>query len=744
MAGVSYVIPPDNRSVGTGNPAQDVNELSDMEALLAAAVAGFAGQPGNSSIPADNAANVAAVQTLVTGSYTGPGLAPSGDTTGTTDTARLQAYFNGCSPGQPAPLQPGVFWTKTPVTVPQGIIVTGALPAQQGAGGSTSDWGTVIKPVAGFSGSGFNATAVLLISETSGPAATNRTHVRNLMIDGSSGPASVDGIAIYGEVNAVGIESILCQYVTGSSFAAYNDGSGNGLDGLLLRDCLAQAGTGYGYLIGSTDLTAVNCHAQSCGSDGWSFSGYNGRLIGCRSDLNGGHGFTFTGPSGSAGGGANSGYSDNITMVACGTQLNAKNGLNVVDAYTGVSTPQPSCITCTACSFDMDGVNGGSGGGGYAGIAVSGLAVVGVSNTRVMVDNFGAAGGSPEYAIATSASASGSRVPISIRVSGSSWLSAATAIVNDAAPSVDLSVDLSVITYTGTHADHVTSPGTPAQWSGATQNFGGVFGDGSMGAVTLTGTSTYTGITLSGGNYTLTRDLYAASLTISSGVTLFPAGYRIHCRGTLTNSGTITAAGNAASGATGGAATGAGSNGGGRLGGNSSTANGSNGAAGAGSNCCGAAGAGGLGSTGTAGSAGTTTGLPGLWYKMPHAALTGVFQEFNSSFTLLGAGGGGGGGGDGTNAGGAGGGGGGLVLMFAWNIVNSGTITAAGGNGASPAAGNTGGGGGGGGGGIFAWTLAAWAAGTTSVAGGTAGTGHGSGASGSNGSSGTVANVIVQ
>ena len=41
----TYVIPPDDRNVGTGNPPVDVNELSDVEGLLAQTVAQLAGFP---------------------------------------------------------------------------------------------------------------------------------------------------------------------------------------------------------------------------------------------------------------------------------------------------------------------------------------------------------------------------------------------------------------------------------------------------------------------------------------------------------------------------------------------------------------------------------------------------------------------------------------------------------------------------------------------------------------------------
>ena len=84
----SYVIPPDNRAVGTGNPPQDVNELSDMEGLLAAVVAQWGGYPGNTTIPASNAANVTALQALLGGSRPFSVVPPpSGDTSGVTDNA---------------------------------------------------------------------------------------------------------------------------------------------------------------------------------------------------------------------------------------------------------------------------------------------------------------------------------------------------------------------------------------------------------------------------------------------------------------------------------------------------------------------------------------------------------------------------------------------------------------------------------------------------------------------------------
>lgn len=65
-----------------------------------------------------------------------------------------------------------------------------------------------------------------------------------------------------------------------------------------------------------------------------------------------------------------------------------------------------------------------------------------------------------------------------------------------------------------------------------------LYGDGSDGAVVISG------------NTTLTKDTFYTNLTINAGITLNAGGYRIYGNGTLTNNGTIS---NAASGATPGA-----------------------------------------------------------------------------------------------------------------------------------------------------------------------------------------------
>lgn len=278
------------------------------------------------------------------------------------------------------------------------------------------------------------------------------------------------------------------------------------------------------------------------------------------------------------------------------------------------------------------------------------------------------------------------------------------------------------------------------------QNYAGVFGDGTDGAVTLDGTTTFNNFSsLAGSTYTLTRDVFATSLTIQSGVTLKPAGWRIFCQGAFSNAGTVNAAGSAgtASG-TAGAATGQGALRGGIAGGAGGTAAGT---AGGLSNSAGlvAGGAGGLGPSGAAGAGGTAGSSGTSWFKLPGAIQSGVISVAGGSTSITGGPGGGGGGGDGTNKGGGGGGGGGVVAIFAWSISNTGTITVQGGAGGTPTTGNAGGGGGGSGGLILGYSLTAWTAGTQTISGGAAGLLVGTGsANGNAGGTGTALNVIVQ
>jgi hypothetical protein len=282
------------------------------------------------------------------------------------------------------------------------------------------------------------------------------------------------------------------------------------------------------------------------------------------------------------------------------------------------------------------------------------------------------------------------------------------------------------------------------------QNYGGIFGTGTDGAVAMNGTNTFASFSsLSGGTYTLTRDVQSTGITISAGVTVASANYRMFARGTISNSGNISVNGNNASGAAAGAVQTSASYGGGRAGGAGGTGVSGAGAAGATANIGVTAGAGGTGNAGGAGGGGVVIMGGGAavsnFLQAPAVALTGIGAWLDSSFVLaFGPGGGGGGSDSSSNAGGGGGGGAGIIGMFAWAITNAGTITANGGNGGNAAAGNAGGGGGGSGGLIAGYTLSSWTnTGTMSASGGSLGTGAGTGANGHAGGSSSVLNVVL-
>ena len=253
-----------------------------------------------------------------------------------------------------------------------------------------------------------------------------------------------------------------------------------------------------------------------------------------------------------------------------------------------------------------------------------------------------------------------------------------------------------------------------------------MYGNGTDGDVTVSGTTTLTG------------DAYYNNLTVTG--TLNTANFRVFVAGTLSGNGTIACNGpsvanasaggsavasqvylNAGSGAagatgTGGTATAVAQ----KLGGNG--------------------GAGGAGSTGAAGGAQTGTAnvaaAGGInLYQDVVAFMRG--QPVGSSTTRLSGGaGGGGGGGDGTNAGAGGGAGGGSVFVAARAITYTGAINATGGNGGTRTTGNVGGGGGGGGGVVVVVTGSTTQTFTVSVAGGNAGNGVGTGANGAAGTAG--------
>jgi hypothetical protein len=269
----------------------------------------------------------------------------------------------------------------------------------------------------------------------------------------------------------------------------------------------------------------------------------------------------------------------------------------------------------------------------------------------------------------------------------------------------------------------------------------GVYGDGSDGTVTWDGTTTILGIVPNpssavNGVYTLTRDVFTSGATINSGITINCAGFRYHDAATLTNNGTISNNGGAASG-TNGAQAGVQTPQGTymTLSVNGATGNTGNGSPGTSNTVClgGAGGAGGTGAASTAGSGGTST-APVATIGVPRTVVSawwGIGMEYNTVANYKVGAGGGSGGGDATNHGGGGGAGGGGLFVAAKIFAGIGAIQARGGHGGTVTTSTLGAaGGGGGGGGCVVVVSSSVSAGaipgqTIDANGGTAGTGLG-------------------
>jgi hypothetical protein len=287
-------------------------------------------------------------------------------------------------------------------------------------------------------------------------------------------------------------------------------------------------------------------------------------------------------------------------------------------------------------------------------------------------------------------------------------------------------------------ADSTTTEGVKWAASGGVTDIVPMYGDGTDGDVTISGTTT------------LTTDVYYNNLTVTG--TLITAGFRVLVAGTLSGSGTINNDGQVPAAQAGASGGGAGVFGGGATGGTGTTTTG--GVATAVTNRIGGAGgSGGAGSGGAGGAASAGGGLAangGGGTNTTGASST--FRIFSDpiSFSrgtaigavttrLAGGNGGAGAGGDGTTAGRGGGGGGGIVYVAARQVTFTGSISAQGGAGRTATTINVGGGGGGGGGVVVVVTASGTQTFTTNVAGGAGGTGGGgSGTSGVAGLSGTA------
>jgi hypothetical protein len=291
-------------------------------------------------------------------------------------------------------------------------------------------------------------------------------------------------------------------------------------------------------------------------------------------------------------------------------------------------------------------------------------------------------------------------------------------------------------------------------WAGPT----GWWGSGADGTVAFDGTNTFGFATTTGAApnlvYTLTRDVEATNISVSSGITVNTGGFQLYATGTLSGAGTIRMVGadaNVGTAGTGFSDVGSlnvrsQSGGAGRV---NTSATGNNGTGGAQTigAAGGAGGAGGANGGGSGGAVTAPTAAMGAWRTLQVMVMRLRAWSTTSAIQLRAGCGGGGGGSNGVaGTSGGGGSGGGLVLIWARYVTFTGTISAKGGNGGNATnsgAGSYGGGGGGGGGYVAVVTTSPTATYTATAAGGTKGTGANGGANGSDGSAGVTDHFVI-
>lgn len=414
------------RTSGQNGP-DETRKIASRRDMLARTVTGMVGVAGAaaaldafSRAPAD-----AATGSGVTDWINVTDAPYNADPTGTTESA---AAINSAITASPAGgvvyMPAGIYLIARPIVLQKSVTLIGAHGATSSGDDAGKFSGTVIRVAAGYANpawSAFATAAILCLDQspgTNGSASTLGIRLRDFWIDGSNGPASVDGVTCYGPVSAWQAERIGVFRATGDGFS-FIAADGKNPDGQHLYSCLAQQCTGEGFTGQLLDATLVDCHAQGCGSHGIHLTGGNTRFIGCRADLNGGHGWYLDHS------GAGDGYSDGVILDGCGTQRNNKNGVFITNGSpAGTTWHDP--IFITGCSIGEDGQNGtwsngsitGGDGLGWAGIHVQGTNLVYISNTLVAVGTVDVGAGCPQYGIRTATTGSGNAAPSGITVTG--------------------------------------------------------------------------------------------------------------------------------------------------------------------------------------------------------------------------------------------------------------------------------------------------------------------------------------
>jgi hypothetical protein len=298
-------------------------------------------------------------------------LSPSSDQSGATDASTINNAF---STSQAVYLQPGQWYIDVPLTPPSGASLFGLGTSPPLPSGSAIA-GAVVNVVTGFTGSA--AVSLNAVGEVA---------IRDLAIDGATGPSGVDGILLAGATADVRLEDLLIEAVTGVGVAT----SAAGGNTVHARNVTVQRAGGSGFNCQTTDSTWTDCLALGCGAQGFFISegSENSKWTGCRAEWSTYNGFYITGGWSTGNG------SGGIEIANCSTDRNGQNGLSV-NASAGNSP-----VTVANMMLRRDGSSSSSSGYGGISIQSSALPVI-LSGITCFpgVNDDGTGTDSPEYGL---------------------------------------------------------------------------------------------------------------------------------------------------------------------------------------------------------------------------------------------------------------------------------------------------------------------------------------------------------
>jgi hypothetical protein len=329
----------------------------------------------------------------------------------------------------------GIYLIDEPLMVPEGVCLRGPTPVNDDAGADAEDaYSAIIKVSAATGtypwnpGSVPNPAAIVLLptNYTEAGSVLRRPVVENLWIDGSNLTSATvaDGIAATGNVYHALIRNVGVWKSSGNGIAAYpyKPAMGNdyNADAWEIDSCILQGCVGNGVSFFGEDTILQAVHAQTCGKDAFSIQHSNNRLIGCRGDGSQ-NGFTIdlmVSPSGC------------VTLIGCGAESNALNGLNVVKSSS--SKGANGTVIASGCTFNFPV---------QAGISVAGSNIVIPQGCSVTAST----GVGPTNALVTAAAADGS-VPALVQAVGGLWNCLSSTLVSDGGTGDLLSLAIHAVT----------------------------------------------------------------------------------------------------------------------------------------------------------------------------------------------------------------------------------------------------------------------------------------------------------